>query len=110
MGVKEMYLQYYNSYNQYLRRRRVLICTTICVVFLWYKLARLHKKSIKYGPLLLRDLEREKRLNRLYNGTEANCISELRMCKFVLLVSHFSLMLLVKNETFWRQILNFVCC
>jgi hypothetical protein len=33
MGVKEMYLQYYNSYNQYLRRRRVLICTTICVVF-----------------------------------------------------------------------------
>jgi hypothetical protein len=28
--------------------------------FFWYKLARLHKKSIKYGPLLLRDLEREK--------------------------------------------------
>ena len=83
MGVKEMYLQYYNSYNQYLRRRRVLICTTICVVFLWYKLSRLHKKSIKYGPLLQRDLERERRLNRLFNGTEANCISELRMRKFV---------------------------
>jgi hypothetical protein len=51
--------------------------------FLWYKLARLHKKSIKYGPLLQWDLERERRLNRLYNGTKANCISELRMRKFV---------------------------
>jgi hypothetical protein len=62
----------------------VLICITICVVLLWYKLQlnRL-KRCKKYGPLLERDLERERRLNRLYHGTEANCISELRIQKFV---------------------------
>jgi hypothetical protein len=37
----------------------------------------------KYGSLLERDLERERRLNRLYNETEANCISELRMRKVI---------------------------
>jgi hypothetical protein len=57
----------------------------ICVVMLWYKLQenRLSRRYIKYGSLLERDLERERRLNRLYNGTEANCISELRMRKAV---------------------------
>jgi hypothetical protein len=37
----------------------------------------------KYGSLLERDLVIEKRLNHLYNGTEANCISELRMRKVI---------------------------
>jgi hypothetical protein len=62
----------------------VLICITICVVLLWYKLQlnRL-KRCKKCGHLLERDLERERRLNRLYHGTEANCISELRIQKFV---------------------------
>jgi len=63
----------------------MLIIIAICVVLLWYKLqeSRLNRKRIKYGPLLERDLKREVRLNRLYNGTEANCISELRMRKVV---------------------------
>jgi hypothetical protein len=43
----------------------------------------LSRRYIKYGSLLERDLERERRLNRLYNGTEANFISELRMRKAV---------------------------
>ncbi len=85
MGAKKLYLEYCNNYGHYLRRRRVLICITICVVLLWYKLQlnRLNKRRRKYGPLLQRDLQRETRLNRLYHGTEANCISELRMRKFV---------------------------
>jgi hypothetical protein len=33
--------------------------------------------------LLERDLEREMQLNRLYHGTEANCINELHMRKFI---------------------------
>jgi hypothetical protein len=80
-----MYLEYCNNYNQYLRRRRVLVFITIRIVSLWYKLQlnRLNKKHTKYGSLLQRDLERERRLDRLYHGTEANCISELRMRKFV---------------------------
>jgi hypothetical protein len=84
MGAKKLYLEYCNNYDQYLQRRRVFICITICVVLLWYKLQlnRL-KRCKKYGPLLERDLARERRLNRLYHGTKANCISELRMRKFV---------------------------
>lgn len=63
----------------------MLVFTTIRIVLLWYKLQlnRLNKKHTKYGSLLQRDLERERRLDRLYHGTEANCISELRMRKFV---------------------------
>ena len=85
MGAKKLYLDYCNTYDHYMQRRRVLICITICVILLWYKLQlnRLSKSRIKYGPVLQRDLERERRLNRLYHGTEANCISELRMRKFV---------------------------
>jgi hypothetical protein len=84
MGVKKLYLEYCNKYDQYLQRRRVLICITICVVLLWYKLQlnRL-KRCKKYDYLSERDLEREGWLNRLYHGTEANCISEPRMRKFV---------------------------
>jgi hypothetical protein len=66
MGTKKLYLEYCNNYDQYIRRRRVLIYITICLVLLWYKLQlnRL-KRCKKYGPLLERDLERERRLNHL---------------------------------------------
>jgi len=85
MGAKKLYLEYCYYYDHYLRRRRLLVCIAICVCMLWYKLQenRLAKRHIKYGSMLQRDLERERRLNRLYNGTEANCISELCMRKFV---------------------------
>jgi hypothetical protein len=84
MDTKKLYLEYCNNYDQYIRGRRVLIYITICLILLWYKLQlnRL-KRCKKYGTLLERDLERERRLNHLYHGTEANCISELRMQKFV---------------------------
>jgi hypothetical protein len=83
MGAMDDYLEYY-YYDYNIRRRRLLICIAICVCMLWYKLQE-HRfmRRPKYGSLLERDLEREKRLNRLYNGTEANCISELRMRKVV---------------------------
>ena len=51
-------------------------CGTSCKKIDW-------PRGISNTVLLQRDLERERRLNRLYNGTEANCISELRMRKFV---------------------------
>jgi hypothetical protein len=84
MSAKKLYLEHCSNYDHYLQRRRVLISITISVVLLWYKLQlnRL-KRCKKYGPLLEIDLERERRLNRLYHGTKANCISELRMQKFV---------------------------
>jgi hypothetical protein len=83
MGAMEDYLEYY-FYDYNIRRRRLLICIAICICMLWYKLQehRLMRRP-KYGSLFERDLETEKRLNRLYNGTEANCISELRMCKVI---------------------------
>jgi hypothetical protein len=85
MGAKKLYLEYCYYYDHYLPRRRLPVCIAICVCMLWYKLQenRLAKRHIKYGSMLQRDLERERRLNRLYNGTEANCISKLRMRKFV---------------------------
>lgn len=37
------------------------------------------REGVSYGPMLDRDISRETRLDRLYNGTEAHCISKLRM-------------------------------
>jgi hypothetical protein len=81
MGAKKQYRDYGNNYNLYMRRRRTVISIALCVVLLWYKLrrGRLNRPCIKYGPLLPRDLERQTRLNHLYNGTKAHCISELHM-------------------------------
>ncbi|TVU00112.1 hypothetical protein EJB05_54480, partial [Eragrostis curvula] len=42
---------------------------------------RKRKRAITYAPMIDRDVERLRRLNRLYHGTEAHCISELRMRK-----------------------------
>jgi hypothetical protein len=61
MSAKKLYLEHCSNYDHYLQRRRVLISITISVVLLWYKLQlnRL-KRCKKYGPLLERDLERER--------------------------------------------------
>ncbi|KAL6598514.1 hypothetical protein ACP70R_046213 [Stipagrostis hirtigluma subsp. patula] len=50
------------------RRRRRHLCR------------RLQKK---YSPLVDRDLVRQTRLDELYNGTDTNCIKQLRMRKDV---------------------------
>jgi hypothetical protein len=85
MSAKKQYHDYVNNYNLYMSRRRTFISIALCVVLLWYKLrrGRLNRPRIKYGPWLPRHLERQTRLNRLYNNTEAHCISELRMQKVV---------------------------
>ena len=85
MGAMKQYLECCYYYDHYIRRRRMFICMAICLCILWYKLQqnRLAKRRLKYGSFLERDLERERRLNRLYNGTDADCISELRMRKDV---------------------------
>jgi hypothetical protein len=44
---------------------------------------KLYREGVAYGPMLNRDISRATRLDRLYNGTEAHCISELRMRKAV---------------------------
>jgi hypothetical protein len=103
MGAKKQYHDYVNNYNLYMRRRTI-ISIGVCVILLWYKLrrSRLNIPRIKYGPLLSRDLERQTRLNRLYNGTDANCISELRMQKVVFhrLCSHLRSRGLLEDSIF----------
>ncbi|WVZ87950.1 hypothetical protein U9M48_034523 [Paspalum notatum var. saurae] len=68
-----------------MQRRSIIIGIAICLVLFWYKSQqnRLNRRRVKYGPMLPRNLDREARLDRLYNGTEANCLSELRMQKSV---------------------------
>lgn len=45
--------------------------------------SRKRRRAITYAPMIDRDVERLSRLNRLYHGTEAHCINELRMRKAV---------------------------
>ena len=63
----------------------MLAAIIVCLGMYWYKInvRKRKRKSITYAPMFERDVERVSRLNRMYYGTEANCISELRMRKFV---------------------------
>jgi hypothetical protein len=92
---KQIYLQYYFSYyyQYYIWRRRLLVAIAICVASYSYLLdmRKRQREGVRYSPMLLRDVERDARLNRLFNGTEANCVSELRMRKAIFhkLCGHF---------------------
>lgn len=55
----------------------------MCLAMYLYRINTRKRKIITYAPMVDRDVERLKRLNRVYNGTEAHCISELRMSNFV---------------------------
>ena len=56
----------------------------VCLAMYLYRInSRKRKRAITYAPMIDRDVERLKRLNRLYHGTEAHCINELRMRKAV---------------------------
>lgn len=63
----------------------MIAAIVVCLAMYWYKIISRKRKrrAITYAPMLDRDVERVKRLNRLYYGTEAHCISELRMGKVV---------------------------
>ena len=77
------YFSYY--YQYYIWRRRLLAAIALCLASYTYLLnmQKRDREAVTYGPMLDRDISRETRLNRLYNGTEAHCISELRMRKNV---------------------------
>lgn len=56
----------------------------MCLAVHLYRInTRKRKRGITYAPMIDRDVERLRRLNRLYHGTEAHCISELCMRKVV---------------------------
>ncbi|XP_044434278.1 protein ALP1-like [Triticum aestivum] len=86
MDQRTLCLQYYmHYYHNYTWRRKLLAAIIVCLGMYWYKInvRKRKRKSITYAPMFERDVERMSRLNRMYYGTEANCISELRMRKFV---------------------------
>lgn len=79
-----MYYNFSYYYQYYIWRRRLLAAIALCLASYSYLLnMRMRDRRVTYGPLLSRDISRETRLNRLYNGSEAHCISELRMRKAV---------------------------
>ncbi|CAN6294835.1 unnamed protein product, partial [Urochloa humidicola] len=84
MGRRNLYLQHYMN-HYYLWRGKLIAAVTLCLAMYWYaiQIQKNKRKAVKYAPVLNRDIERELRLNRLYNGTEAHCINELRMRKIV---------------------------
>lgn len=84
MGQRKLYLQSYMN-HYYMWRGRLIAAVTLCLAMYWYliHIKKIRRKAVKYAPMLNRDIARELRLNRLYNGTEAHCISELRMRKLV---------------------------
>ena len=56
----------------------------MCLAMYLYRIkSRKRRRAITYAPMIDRDVERLTRLNRLYHGTEAHCISELRMRKAI---------------------------
>ena len=86
MDQRTLCLQYYMHYYHYYMWMRILLAAIIvCLGMYWYKInfRKRTRKSITYAPMFERDVKRMSRLNRMYYGTEANCISELRMRKFV---------------------------
>ncbi|XP_044447927.1 protein ALP1-like isoform X1 [Triticum aestivum] len=70
-----------------IKRRRVLgVLAVMLAIFRWRRRRRnysIRMSRRKYGPLVDRDLERQRKLNDLYNSTDKNCISQLRMRKDV---------------------------
>ena len=84
MGQRKLYVQYYLDYCQYIWRRRLIAGILVCLAMHLYRIkSRKRRRAITYGPMIDRDVDRLARLNRLYHGTEAHCISELRMRKAV---------------------------
>jgi hypothetical protein len=75
------------SYLLRLRRLKLIAALPVCLAMYSYLLtflsSRKRKRGISYAPMINRDVERLRRLNRLYHGTEAHCISELRMWKSI---------------------------
>jgi len=61
----------------------LLVCLAMYSYLLTFLSSRKRKGGITYAPMINRDVERLKRLNRLYHGTEAHCLSELHMRKSV---------------------------
>lgn len=90
-----MYLQYYFNYyyQYYIWRGRLLSAIGLCIASYSYLLnvRKRLREGVTYSPIALRDVERDARLKRLFNGTEANCVSELRMQKAIFhkLCGHF---------------------
>jgi len=74
------------------RGRMLSALSVVLAVVKWRRRRRLRSRRlpIKYGPLVTRDLVRQARLDELYNGTDRNCIHQLRMRKDVFwkLASH----------------------
>jgi hypothetical protein len=65
-------------------RRRLIAGILVCLAMYLHRIkSRKRRRTITYGPMVDRDVDRLTRLNSLYNGTEAHCISELRMRKVV---------------------------
>jgi len=84
MGERKLYLQYFLEYCHYIWRRRLIGSILVCLAMYLYRIkSRKRRRAITYAPMIDRDVDRLTRLNRLYHGTEANCISELRMRKAV---------------------------
>ena len=84
MGQRKLYLQYYLDYCHYMWRRRLITGILVCLAMHLYRIkSRKRRRAITYAPMIDRDVERLSRLNRLYHGTEAHCINELRMRKAV---------------------------
>ncbi|XBI69797.1 hypothetical protein VPH35_064432 [Triticum aestivum] len=73
---------YTESVHYVIKKRRALgVLAVMLAIVRWRRQRRhysLRMSRRKYGPLVDRDLERQKKLNDLYNSTDKNCISQLR--------------------------------
>ena len=67
------------------RARMLGVLAVVVAIIQWrrHRCRRHRRLSRKYGPLVSRDLVRQTCLDELCNGTDTNCISQLRMRKDV---------------------------
>ncbi|KAL6638731.1 hypothetical protein ACP70R_023590 [Stipagrostis hirtigluma subsp. patula] len=67
------------------RARTLSVLAVLLSIIRWRRRMRNRNRCPprKYAPLVARDLVRKTRLDELYNGTDTNCINQLRMRKAV---------------------------
>lgn len=78
-----MDLDHTHEYIIQQQARTLAILAAVLAIIRWRRRKKNRRIPRKYGPLVDRDLIRQTRLDDLYNGTDINCINQLRMRKEV---------------------------
>lgn len=81
--VRTMDLDPTHQYIVQQQTRTLGVLTVVLAIIRWRRHVKKKRRLRKYGPLVDRDLVKKTRLDDLYNGSDTDCINQLRMRKAV---------------------------